>query len=140
MQEPQSQSRRWWRRVLWGVVLLLVAWSAWLYRPLNPTERWLLGYWKRVDGTQTMLFGRNRRFREQQPSYHGGWCYGSWSATENSISLQFDLGHYNLSALPWTTRLQMYCRPLFRDPPYELGQTGHDRILLHGAEYTRGER
>lgn len=120
MSETVTRRRRWpW--VVLAVLLLLVAGPlAWKYRPLNATERKLVGAWapvsepnNRVRFMATHRVGRNSRSRVLLPT--GGVEddirhfeeFASWTANSNELRLTLDTEFTGSVSLPF--RIQFMC-------------------------------
>ena len=138
MSEVPKKRRPRARLALWSVLVLLTIWVGWLYRPLTAPEKSLLGYWTRADGEVIYQFGRNRRFRAQNRDSGDRWMYGSWRASDSSITLKPDLPKGDMSAFPWTRRVWIYFDLIVASHRATLRWDGRDRMWINEFEFVRG--
>lgn len=141
------------RRRQWLVAAMAMAVVAlpalWQYRPLNSTERSLVGIWSLGNDVQ-MTFTEQRRFVEPMfvtfSSESGDHRYplpgldseGRWSASGGELTMQYELdppvGPWPKraieSALRWIRPARKVVQPLrFDDPDHAwIGETGMTRI------------
>lgn len=134
-----TEKRPWARMLVWSMAVLLTIWVGWLYRPLTASEKSLLGYWTRADGVVTYQFGRNRRFRAQNwDSGPDRWMYGSWRASDSSVTLSPDFPKGDMSEFPWTQRLRIYFDLIVSSHSAALRWDGRDRMWINDFEFVRG--
>lgn len=90
MHELVPKRRRWWWLVLVAGLLLLGAPLARRFRPLNGTERALVGRWKGDYGEMTL--SPDRRFEFGDPAFgEGPDATGTWTATDDQLFIYLDL-------------------------------------------------
>ena len=158
MSDTPKKRRRWPWMILVGVLLLVGAPIAWRFRPLNATERTLVGHWKGADSVTTFELSANRRFhwesvdkpfvdgvsathRSQPLLFHMVdsrllTMEGDWSATRSSLSFQDDVDTDNFVFLSWLNRLRAYAVAPFSSTA-EVHWHGPDRFDLCGQEFVR---
>lgn len=86
--------RRWPWVVLAVVVLFAGPPLAWRYRPLNATERRLVGTWITPQALEVYRFTPDRRFQYTWVTQtNSPKMEGSWRCSADRIHLQSDLGH-----------------------------------------------
>ena len=136
MSEAFKKRRRWRWVMAATILLLLVAVFGWRYRPLNSTERTLIGVWQEPEGLGEFRFESNRRFvsssnRNKEPDMTGGW-----SASPGMLALGSDVSLRNLTGLAWGTAVKVYFKAKSPDP-VEIRMDGPDRFWLDGHEFVR---
>ncbi len=94
MSGTPMKRRRWPWIMLAAVVLFASPPLAWQYRPLNATERRLVGTWITPQTDEIYVFTSDRRFRYSlgvRP--RSTILEGSWRCSGDRIDLHSDLGH-----------------------------------------------
>lgn len=115
MSETVKPRRRWPWRALAVVALVVGGLLAWRFRPLNGTERALVGKWKGDYGEVT--FRSNRRFEAGDEAFgEGPDETGTWSATEDQLLIDLDVP----GPLTWG-KLWQQARSFFRSGPPDSG-------------------
>ncbi len=137
MTEIVKKRRRWPWAVLAVVVLFIGAPIAWQFRPLNSTERALVGRWQHPLGVDAIYqFGSNRRCTLTFPSSPPNFAvHGSWSASDSQ--LQIAVNHITSPGFgdePWMSRL---LSTVFPQPARPLQIVGPDQISFDGRYLNR---
>lgn len=96
MAEVANKRRRWPWAVLAVVISVFVSVAGWRYRPLNPTERQLVGTWHEVGSPESRFrYFPNRRFCLYSVYGKGEFdvgALGSWSCSDSSLIYRTDRG------------------------------------------------
>ena len=133
----EGTRRRWLVRVTVFLVLMVGVMLAWPFRPLNGTERRLVGAWHLLgDRPQFLRFTADRRLR-----YAGGSEpfeeIGTWSAAESGLEIRFHADQARIAKQGWLARLEELCGRLRGRKPSVLKFHGGDRALIYGYECER---
>ena len=132
------KKRRLWPYIAVALLLLFVGGPlAWLFRPLNATERKLVGTWLFVsDGTQRMQFRADRRL-----AYSNGQDpvedIATWTAAEDGLRLRIFADDVRIAKLGWYARLMASLERFRPRPPSALRFHDADRALIYGIECRR---
>ena len=127
-----AKRRRHWRWVILAVVLLLVGGPIALrFRPLNATEKAIVGRWKSSFFVGIHEFHANRRFRHSITDRRG-----SWAAANGRISFWVDPSP-ELPVQAWPRRLKSYVRSMLAPPTYAIRFEGPDRFYSDSNEFAR---
>ncbi len=130
--ETVRKRRRWLWVILGSLVLLIGGSIAWQLRPLNATERALVGRWSFVSHDESFEFRSDRYFVAG-----GGTEVRSWNASENTIAVQWPVSFAQLGGGKWTDRLATYFKRLSPPVPTPFNWVGPDRIVWGGKEFVR---
>lgn len=155
MSETATGKRRRWPWLLLAASLLLTGGSiAWRFRPLNSTERQLVGTWIHADGRETRLqFSETRQFDGMSirvltdPLNRTVYIFEPvegvrWTASESRIQLRLagDAGAGAGAGLPILTRLSIPFRNLVLGKnvvEMPLTIEGPDRIIVSDRLFVR---
>lgn len=129
--------RRWLVGVTAAFVPVVGVMLAWPFRPLNGTERQLVGTWLLLgDRPQFLRFTVDRRLR-----YAGGSQpfeeIGTWSAGERGLEVRFHADQARIAKQGWLARLEDLSGRLQGRKPSVLKFHGGDRALIYGHECER---
>lgn len=160
MSEPPKKRRRWPWVILASVLLLIGAPIAWRLRPLNTTERTLLGRWKSLDGLSAFQLSPDRRFswesvdqrfvhelsathRTQPLLFHMVdsrflTMEGDWSASRSSLSFRDDVDSDDFVFLSWLNRIRAYA-VVSVSSTADVYWHDPDRFELCGQEFVRAQ-
>jgi len=158
MSATAKRRRRWPWIVLAAVLLVVGGPIAWRFRPLNATERALVGRWKCVDDVSVFELSADRRFhwKSVDSDFINGLSathraepllfhlvdsrlltmQGHWSATKSSLSFRDDIDLDNFSFLPWLSRMRAYA-VVTAPSTAEVRWHGPDRLEVCGHEFAR---
>lgn len=145
MSETVTRRRRWpW--VVLAVLLLLVAGPlAWKYRPLNATERKLVGVWAVASKPeQKIRFSPSRRIGNNMHSttslatgvetteFGDFQDFGTWAASSDGV--RFDPDPEFMPPQPWSERVQVVFLRLFgiEDDRLPIRFDGKDHLVFEG--------
>jgi hypothetical protein len=128
-----KRRRRWPWVVLAAVLVLVGGTIAWQNRPLNATERELVGHWRCKSRSLTCSFAANRRFQFDDTDVNAIPFEGRWSATDSSLVLWLDID----PELPLPTRVHSFAARLFRPVTTTVHWRGPDHSKAFGDEHFR---
>ena len=145
MSETVTRRRRWPWVVLAVVVLLVAGPLAWKYRPLNATERKLVGVWAVASKPeQKIRFSPSRRIGNNMHSttslatgvetteFGDFEDFGSWAASSRGVRV--DLDPELMPPQPWFERVQFVFLHLFgiEDDGFPITFDGEDHLVFEG--------
>lgn len=145
MSETVTRRRRWPWVVLAMVVLLVAGPLAWKYRPLNATERKLVGVWALVSQPeQKIRFSPSRRIGNNMHSttslatgvetteFGDFQDFGSWAASSRGVRV--DLDPELMPPQPWFERVQFVFLRLFgiEEDGFPITFDGEDHLVFEG--------
>ena len=153
-----AKKRRRWPWILLGVLLAAGGPLSWHLRPLNSTERSLIGRWKSVRGIATVTLSSDGRFRWESvdEKFIEGFSAthrsqpllrhmvdsrlltmeGTWSATSSSLSFHDDVDGDNFVFLSWLGRLRAYVVSTYSSTTEVLWHSP-ERFEMCGQEFVR---
>lgn len=160
MPEPTTSNRRWRSAAKWLaviVVVLIAGAVAWSQRPLNRTERRLVGGWTQVRSKgpydnldeDILWFRGNRRFEVTRPQERrlptGAHVTtqvlvqeGAWGASSTLLFKTFDMTGVSRWKMYWQKPLLFYYRLLGRNRSnYPIQFDGPDRVWVNEVEFER---
>jgi len=137
LSETVKRRRRWPWWLLVTVLLLGSGWIAWRFRPLNATERTLVGRWESIDDGSLYEFAASRRFQTTNPDSRVATMQGLWSATDSSLSFRDHVPRAKFSHLPWLKRMRAYAVVTFLPSTAEVRWHSPDRFEMYGYEFAR---
>lgn len=129
------KKRRRWPWLVLAALLLIGGPVAWRFRPLNQTERGLIGRWRHEK--QLLDFTSDRRWWARGGTSNIRGVDGSWSASESSICMTKYIPGSLLRHFPWTSRIRLALETMLSRPSVELRWSGPDRVWIQGVEYVR---
>lgn len=144
MSEIAARRRRWPWGVISVIVLVVGVPLAWKFRPLNATERKLLGTWESSPKNR-LSFHADRRFylsgatpgdpvSEEAKSFIPPLEFGgTWTASGNSL---YRDGFSHLD-MPWQDRLTLFWATLTEDAAESVIFDGPNQIRLRRVRYDR---
>lgn len=109
MTEIARKRRTWPWGLLAAALFIFIALAAWQYRPLNPTERQLVGTWQEIGSLESRLrYFPDRRFCSYAVYGKGEFdvgALGSWSCTDSSLIYRTEAGPvWSWSSPVWSLR------------------------------------
>jgi hypothetical protein len=125
--------------VLLAVALLIGAPIAWRYRPLNETERKLVGTWSFL--TSELTFNDDRTFDENFGEANFSLVDGTWSATSDQIKFRtknLDLGGTGFRSMIANLSAGLGFLSTHESTPIEFD--GPDCLIFGGVEMKRSVR
>ena len=127
-----GRRRRWPWVVLAAVLVLVGGPLAWRFRPLNATEKRLVGRWQ-----STFVDGSIYEFRPDRRWKHSLFGErGSWTAANGEISFRLDPSSPPLTVQPWLGRLKTFITRL--DPSrVTIILDGPDLLLMNRDRLVR---
>lgn len=141
MSEAVKKCQRWPWLALATVLLLVGGPLAWQFRPLNETERALIGKWRggdpKGDWQVEVHLEANRRFRTTLRGSDTGAATGPWTAQGSTIQFKADVSFWDQKGVPWKRRLQRCFEAMFTVEVLEFRADGPDRLTVGEYEYVR---
>lgn len=135
MPESIRTRRRWPWVVLATAILLIGGRVAWRFRPLNATERALVGRWANTEAGPGFECGADRRFFPTSAEA------GEWSAREGVLSIRHPVAVRELAQMPWQERPSIVFQGFAISQTVPFRWNGPDRIVMDSlgvdTEYVR---
>lgn len=137
MPHIETKRRRRWPWILLAIGLLLVGGPfALQLRPLNPTERALVGTWS--EPAHGIRYRLTADRQVEMSNLSQAWTStGQWSASGDSLSLSPGTSAHIVAKRPWYLNLPFSLLRPFARRTYPLRLDGRDRIWLGGVEFVR---
>lgn len=133
MTETVKRRRRWPWGVFATILLLIVGAVGWAFRPLNATEKALIGRWRMtdaaVDGAAESRPDRRCQLR--------GFPAGTWRTSGTRLFIRFPLPLNDLAGRPWSQRVGRYLEALLSEASSEVTWDGPDKFGWGGNEFVR---
>jgi len=133
MSDTVKKPRRWPWIVLAAVLLLICGPIAWRTRPLNATERRLVGHWRCKDRDLMLSLAANRRFQMAEIPVNALPLEGRWTATASSLIIVPDAA----PETPLLTRAYSLASHLLSPVSTSLRWHGPDQITVFADVHVR---